>query len=393
MRALQWHAGKRKKGPVTFQQGHKLIKRHTRDLLAAGMNCARINCAQGGPEEWERMRVHLERARKMTGDACRTFMDVAGPKIRTGPLAPGPRILAIRPKKDLRGVVVKAEPVVLVPEGEAPGRAPGTDEGADPIVPITPTLFRALHPGDRLLFEDTRGRPGLLDVVTVGRSEARALSPSTVYLETGLPIALEAGGSAEGDSELLAGVVGTLPSQDDPIVLRPGDTLIIHRDLRPGEPARAASQGRPAAPAHVACTFPRIFDDVRAGESIVLDDGKTVGAHSALTLFSWPDSNHHSRPGAGQTHHIAFRAKDGEEQAAWRDHLLHLGVDVSPVMERSYFRSIYFRAPDGLLLEVATDDPGFAVDEPVASLGSALKLPSWLEPRRSGIEGALVPLR
>ncbi|MHB1194411.1 MAG: VOC family protein [Longimicrobiales bacterium] len=121
-------------------------------------------------------------------------------------------------------------------------------------------------------------------------------------------------------------------------------------------------------------------------------DGEKVSPHSALTLFAWPDSNYDARPGAGQTHHIAFRAKDGDEQEAWRDHLLHLGVDVSPVMERNYFRSIYFRAPDGLLLEIATDGPGFAVDEPAASLGAALKLPAWLEARRSEIERALVPL-
>ena len=121
-------------------------------------------------------------------------------------------------------------------------------------------------------------------------------------------------------------------------------------------------------------------------------DGRSVGAHSALTLFGWPGSNFLARPGSGQTHHIAFRAKDDEEQAAWRDHLLSLGLDVSPVMERSYFRSIYFRAPDGLLLEIATDGPGFAVDEPAGALGSALKLPPWLEGHRSAIEGALVPL-
>jgi glyoxalase family protein len=134
-------------------------------------------------------------------------------------------------------------------------------------------------------------------------------------------------------------------------------------------------------------------DDARTPHWFWADyDGRTVGAHSALTLFAWPGSDYGARPGAGQTHHIAFRARDDEEQAAWRDHLLHLGVDVSPVMDRSYFRSIYFRAPDGLLLEIATDGPGFAVDEPEAALGSALKLPGWLEARRGEIEGALVPL-
>lgn len=121
-------------------------------------------------------------------------------------------------------------------------------------------------------------------------------------------------------------------------------------------------------------------------------DGTTVAPHSALTLFGWPRGGRRARGGVGQTHHIAFRAATDDDQLAWREHLLALGVDVSPVMERVYFRSIYFRAPDGLLLEIATDGPGFAVDEDPAALGAALKLPAWLEQEREGIASALVPL-
>ncbi|HSG09225.1 MAG TPA: VOC family protein, partial [Longimicrobiales bacterium] len=134
-------------------------------------------------------------------------------------------------------------------------------------------------------------------------------------------------------------------------------------------------------------------DDARTKHYFWADyDGQSVGPHSALTLFDWPGSDYLARPGAGQTHHIAFRTKDDEEQETWRDHLLSMGVDVSPVMERSYFRSIYFRAPDGLLLEIATDGPGFTVDEELVTLGSALKLPPWLEERRADIENVLTPL-
>jgi glyoxalase family protein len=109
------------------------------------------------------------------------------------------------------------------------------------------------------------------------------------------------------------------------------------------------------------------------------DDGKTkhffwaayqdgiVQPHSAMTLFGWEGSDYHARPGAGQTHHVAFRAASVEEQLEWRDHLLGLGLQVSPVMDRSYFESIYFRAPDGLLVEIATDGPGFSFDESIES--------------------------
>ena len=86
-------------------------------------------------------------------------------------------------------------------------------------------------------------------------------------------------------------------------------------------------------------------------------------------------------------------AESEEQQLEWRDHLLGMGVQASPVMERDYFRSIYFRAPDGLLLEIATDGPGFAVDEPLETLGTELRVPAWLADQREEIEAGLVPLR
>lgn len=121
-------------------------------------------------------------------------------------------------------------------------------------------------------------------------------------------------------------------------------------------------------------------------------DGARVAPHSSMTLFDWSGTQAMARGGAGQTHHVAFRAESKEQQAAWREHLLSMDLDVSPVMDRNYFESIYFRAPDGLLVEIATDGPGFSVDEPADSLGETLKLPSWLEPRRVDIERTLAPL-
>jgi len=121
-------------------------------------------------------------------------------------------------------------------------------------------------------------------------------------------------------------------------------------------------------------------------------DGREVGPHSSLTLFGWPESTHRARPGAGQTHHIAFRASSEEEQRTWQDHLRSLGIQVTPVQDRNYFQSIYFQAPDGLLLEIATDGPGFTVDEDPSALGRALKLPEWLEKDRTRIQSHLRPL-
>ena len=100
-----------------------------------------------------------------------------------------------------------------------------------------------------------------------------------------------------------------------------------------------------------------------------------------------------ARQGAGSVHHIAFRAKDDAEQAELADKLRqHHGVRTTEQKDRDYFRSVYFRSPGGVIFEIATDAPGFAVDEPADRLGSALKLPKGLEIYREKIEGVLPPL-
>jgi glyoxalase family protein len=118
-------------------------------------------------------------------------------------------------------------------------------------------------------------------------------------------------------------------------------------------------------------------------------DGTRVAPHSSWTLFGWTPSHPKAHNGVGQTHHVAFRATDATEQLAWQDHLRSVGVSVSEVMDRSYFTSIYFHAPDGQLLEIATDGPGFSLDEHVESLGTKLQLPHWLETERAEVEESL----
>ena len=101
----------------------------------------------------------------------------------------------------------------------------------------------------------------------------------------------------------------------------------------------------------------------------------------------------HGSMGVGTVHHVAFRAPDEETQRAVRAEISALGYSVTPVLDRNYFRSIYFREPGGVLFEIATDPPGFAVDEDREHLGEDLKLPPWLETRRDRLEEVLPPLR
>jgi glyoxalase family protein len=99
------------------------------------------------------------------------------------------------------------------------------------------------------------------------------------------------------------------------------------------------------------------------------------------------------RVGIGGVHHVAFRTPDGAQQEAWRSRLAEAGVGVTPVIDRFYFRSIYFREPGGVLFEIATDGPGFATDEDAERLGESLALPPFLEPHRARIQAGLRPIR
>jgi len=116
--------------------------------------------------------------------------------------------------------------------------------------------------------------------------------------------------------------------------------------------------------------------------------GHALGNH--IDLLVDPNAKFGSL-GAGSVHHIAFRAQDDAAQKEWRQEIAkHL--DVTPVLDRTYFHSIYFREPGGVLFELATDPPGFALDEPIESLGEELRIPQWLEPKRSFIEKKLAPI-
>jgi glyoxalase family protein len=133
---------------------------------------------------------------------------------------------------------------------------------------------------------------------------------------------------------------------------------------------------------------PRLHDVVVIGNP---DLYAGLFAEGAPLSFAEP-SNEPALVGAGTTHHIAWRASDDAEQAMWLERLTELGLRPTPVQDRKYFRSVYFRMPDGVLIEIATDEPGFLVDEPEATLGQGLALPPWLEPERVTLERELTPI-
>ncbi|HEX2528164.1 MAG TPA: ring-cleaving dioxygenase [Geminicoccus sp.] len=151
-----------------------------------------------------------------------------------------------------------------------------------------------------------------------------------------------------------------------------------------------------------------LLDDDAATGAVLTDvlGFEQVGREDSLVRFRAPGTSIggivdiHAAPGflparmgGGSVHHVAFRAADDAEQAEMAEKLVrNHQIMVTEQKNRDYFRSVYFRAPGGTIFEIATDEPGFAVDEPAAELGTSLKLPRFLESRRAGIEAALPPL-
>jgi glyoxalase family protein len=125
--------------------------------------------------------------------------------------------------------------------------------------------------------------------------------------------------------------------------------------------------------------------------AIIYQANQDGGTGSEIWLLEQPD-NPQARLGAGGVHHVAFRVKDGQVQQAWQSHLRQSGLHVTDIIDRFWFQSIYFRVTSGILFEIATDGPGFDIDEDPNALGQKLVLPPFLEPHREEIEAGLVPI-
>ena len=130
------------------------------------------------------------------------------------------------------------------------------------------------------------------------------------------------------------------------------------------------------------------FPDGRETVIYNMEDG---GPGKELWVMEEPDKPA-ARLGAGGTHHIAFRVANDEEQIFWRERVASAGLPISTVIDRYYFKSIYFRISNGILFEIATDGPGFATDEELNALGEKLALPPFLEAQRERIEAGLKPI-
>jgi pyruvate kinase len=238
------------------------------EMIGAGMNMARINCARDDADVWTAMIDNVRRASEASGVDCKVVMDLAGPKIRTGGLRAGPRVLHIKPRRDPQGRVVAPRRIRFIADDVAWA---GTKVA---VIPVPQECIEYAHEGDEFRCKDTRGKKRRLRVIQKDDKGLVVETHKGVYIATGMKLRLI---RAE-EGEHLSYRVGELPAIEQPLLLRPGDTLILDAKRIPGAPAVEDSDGNIIEPAHISCRQPEVFQYVSPGDRISLNDGKISGA-------------------------------------------------------------------------------------------------------------------
>jgi pyruvate kinase len=234
------------------------------DLLAAGMNALRINCAHDDADAWKAMIQHLRSAEREQGRTCRVVMDLGGPKLRTGPIQPAAAVLKIRPTRDDVGRVIvpgrvwlAAEDSLSVPAG-----------AADRCLRVPSEWLCCLAPRTNIRLVDARDSKRELTVVESTETGAWVETERTCYFVPGTML-LDSNGR---EARVLA-----VPEREDAVRLTSGEILIVTRDSLPGRSAYKNEAGDATESARIGCTIPEVLDDVSVGESIWFDDGKIGG--------------------------------------------------------------------------------------------------------------------
>lgn len=230
------------------------------DMLAAGMNTVRINCAHDGPEAWKQMIEHVQLATDVQETSCKISMDLAGPKIRTGAMALGAQVLKIRTQKNDRGELL--EPTKIWLSAHAP------EEEAIHLT-LPDHWVKQLRFGNKIHFEDTRGKRRKMRIIGVENNGVWAECKKTAYVEVGTTLT-----SLEHASSVS---IERLPAKPQVIVLQVGDLLLVHTSTEPGANSTFDEEGNLIKPAHISCTSEEVFSQVKEGERVLFDDGKIEG--------------------------------------------------------------------------------------------------------------------
>ena len=266
-----------------------------RKLLLGGMDCMRINCAYDDTTAWGKMIEHAKQAEKETGKSCRILMDLGGPKLRTGPMEPGPEVLKWHPHRNVYGSLMSPARIWLTPANQiVPPPA-----SADCSLPIEGKWSNELRVGDVLKFFDARGSARWMKATEAVAGGWWAESNQTTYIASGTLLHVCRRGKP---IEVFPGRVGRLPATEQYILLKEGHKLILTKSMILGEPAVFNDNAELIGLPHIAVTLPAIFDDVQRGEKIWFDDGAIGGVIEAVSDDELEVEITHARPNGSKLH-------------------------------------------------------------------------------------------
>ncbi|MDP9983994.1 pyruvate kinase [Pseudarthrobacter oxydans] len=248
-----------------------------RGMVERGMDLARINCAHDGPQAWRHMVDHIRAAENSTGKRCLVAMDLAGPKLRTGPVRPGPRVLRVKPIRSKTGTVLEPGRVWLGAALEpAPDAAPPPEL---PVIPLENNAWAGSQKrGQKIRFKDARGARRTLDVEQTTPTGCLVTLEKTAYFTPGTKLTAvpdPAAGKKGRASRRPSVRVGELPALQEGLLIHQGDNLVLSSDLAPAD---STSTGKH----RIGCTLASALADARAGERIWFDDGKIGGVITAV---------------------------------------------------------------------------------------------------------------
>ena len=238
-----------------------------RDLVLAGMDCMRVNCAHDDAAIWERMIHHLRRANRELQRSCVVAMDIADPKLRTASLEAGPPVVKIKPRRDALGHVTLPALVGIM----GPSKRGSNFVALDAILTLDADPPADIHRGMKIECEDSRGRWRTLRVRDVSDSGIVAELDRTAYITSGTTLRFKTPGASATRR------VVNVPPTPTSLLLNKGDTLILTPGETPGHPATRDEHDRVLVPATIGITLPEVFRDVQLGESVWFDDGKLGG--------------------------------------------------------------------------------------------------------------------
>ncbi len=238
-----------------------------RDLLLNGMDCARINCAHDDPETWQCMIDNLNASSRELERPCRLLMDLAGHKIRTGPLATEDPVRHLRVRRDRKGQVIQPTEVLLMPA------CPDTPDtlGHYPCLPVPDRLLRLLAPGAKLTFQDCRGKKRKLCVIEPREGGWLTHLHAGAYVCPGTRLQL-----IGVDGRMQKGRYRLPPFSGEPVRIRlfRNDLLLLTAGPEPGQPTRLDDKGKFLAPAQIGCSHPEVLQWLNPGDAVWFDDGK-----------------------------------------------------------------------------------------------------------------------